>query len=280
MNRQCRFVTTQASMNKNWLVRSASGVIYIAVIVLGILLGAWYFLAMSLVLAIPAVMEYKRLTVDGRESSFNTLLDVAGATFIVSWPFSGWNVTLAWLILAYLVARLVLELYTNDANPRQSLTSSLSAMMYVAVPIALMSVIMERTTPQVLLAMFVLIWVNDTGAFVVGSLMGKHRLFPRHSPNKSWEGWFGGLVLSVGVALLMLAIFPEYFLPNVWAMIGFAATVVVFSTWGDLVESLLKRSAGVKDSGNLIPGHGGMLDRIDSLLLVAPAVTLYIRLIL
>ena len=138
----------------------------------------------------------------------------------------------------------------------------------------------NSTLPMILLAMFFFIWINDTGAFLVGSMAGRHRLFERISPKKSWEGFFGGLFFCIGFAFLCRYCLDGLFnLEHVGADIGFwlgmAITVSVFGTWGDLVESLIKRGLHIKDSGNLIPGHGGILDRIDSLLLVLPSIFLY-----
>jgi len=138
------------------------------------------------------------------------------------------------------------------------------------------------------LSVFVFLWVNDTGAYCVGSLLGRHKLFPRVSPGKSWEGSIGGAVFVLAVAYLvgwldnteiadadhaspvfmgMLSI-PEW--------MGLGLVVVVFGTWGDLVESLFKRTLGIKDSGSILPGHGGMLDRFDSSLLAIPAAVIYL----
>ena len=130
------------------------------------------------------------------------------------------------------------------------------------------------------LAVFVLIWLNDTGAFCVGSLFGRHRLFERISPKKSWEGFFGGLIFCLVAAAILKTCFGEYF-PGMGMllMLGLGAVVSVFGTWGDLVESLIKRTLGVKDSGHVLPGHGGILDRIDSLLLVIPAVLAYMLMV-
>ena len=119
-------------------------------------------------------------------------------------------------------------------------------------------------------------WINDTGAYCTGMLFGKHRLFERISPKKSWEGSIGGGVFSIIAAIVMAHYFP--FMPiSIW--IGLALTVVIFGTLGDLTESLLKRTIGIKDSGNILPGHGGMLDRFDSTLMAVPAAVVYLYII-
>lgn len=150
--------------------------------------------------------------------------------------------------------------------------------MYIALPVGIMS--MFYTFPDgkfLLLAMFIMIWLNDTGAFCVGSLFGKHRLFPRISPKKSWEGFAGGVIFAIASAFMFKYAFPQYFESvSLAGLCGLGAVVGAFATWGDLVESLIKRTLGVKDSGTILPGHGGILDRIDSLLLVVPASVLYL----
>ena len=124
------------------------------------------------------------------------------------------------------------------------------------------------------LAIFVFLWASDTGAYCVGSLIGKHPLFKRISPNKSWEGSVGGAVLAIGISMIFAHYDTSLYSTLQWA--GMALVVVVFGTWGDLVESLMKRQLGIKDSGNILPGHGGMLDRFDSSLIAIPAVALYL----
>ena len=130
------------------------------------------------------------------------------------------------------------------------------------------------------LAVFVFLWINDTGAYLCGSLLGKHKLFPRISPGKSWEGSIGGGLLVVAIAVLIWYLTDQYGVNdlslNVYEWAGLGLTVVIFGTWGDLVESLFKRTLGIKDSGNILPGHGGMLDRFDSSLLAIPAVVVYL----
>ena len=139
---------------------------------------------------------------------------------------------------------------------------------------------MSITAPRLLLGLFIFIWLYDTGAYCVGVLLGRHRLFERISPKKSWEGVIGGVAFSVLGAFASHHWFNEFFqVPDLMTWVGLSVVVAVFATFGDLVESLIKRTVGVKDSGNIMPGHGGILDRIDSLLLVAPAVLIYLQLI-
>jgi phosphatidate cytidylyltransferase len=262
---------------KNLLTRTITGLVYIALIIGGIIYGSWAYLLMTIILAVPAVVEFKRLTVDSRESSANTCLDVV-ATVALLWSahLFPWHLGLFVVFMLALIARLVVTLYTRDADPLRSFTSSLAALVYVALPIALMQGILLRGGQPMLLGMFVLIWLNDTGAFVVGSTLGRHKLFPRLSPKKSWEGFAGGLLFCVAASCAAHWICPGMFNGlSAAAAAGMGAVVSVMATLGDLIESLLKRAAGVKDSGNLLPGHGGMLDRIDSLLLVAPSVLVY-----
>ena len=131
------------------------------------------------------------------------------------------------------------------------------------------------------LSIFIFLWTNDTGAYCSGSLFGKHKLFPRVSPGKSWEGSIGGGILVLAVAALIGYIenSTDGLTPvalSIPAWMGLGLVVVVFGTWGDLVESLFKRTLGIKDSGNILPGHGGMLDRFDSSLMAMPAAVVYL----
>lgn len=124
-----------------------------------------------------------------------------------------------------------------------------------------------------LIALFATIWINDTGAYIIGVSFGKHRLFERVSPKKSWEGFFGGALAALAAGYVFSVFIPDLTLVQ-WLL--FSQIVVVFGTFGDLIESLLKRTIGTKDSGNILPGHGGFLDRFDSMLLAAPVIFIYL----
>jgi len=192
------------------------------------------------------------------------------------------------LFVPYLILILFLfvrELYIRHANPLHNWAYILFSQVYVALPISLLNILAFRAnesshlieyTPHLALTIFLFIWLNDTGAYMVGSLIGKHRLFYRISPKKSWEGAIGGGVFALIAAVIMSKIYTLY---NVWEWLGFAVVVVFAAIWGDLIESLIKRHLGVKDSGTILPGHGGMMDRLDSALFAIPFGIIYLYLI-
>lgn len=260
---------------KSWLLRSISGVIYVGIIVSCIFLGTVPFSIMAAVIGIGAVIELKKICEGVTEKSLPTLiLDATGIVFLVfGWL---WYPLLGWIGL-YL-CRMVLQLYVKNDKPIRDLAISLMTQIYIGLPISIMTFMGKYIGLHFILAIFLLIWINDTGAFVVGTLLGKHRLFERISPKKSWEGFYGGIVFTLLTGWLF-AIRGGNFWDlrfDVITWLIFALVVTIFSTCGDLVESLMKRSLHIKDSGNIIPGHGGILDRIDSLLLVMPAVLIFI----
>jgi phosphatidate cytidylyltransferase len=158
------------------------------------------------------------------------------------------------------------------------------AQMYIALPFSLINVLAFNATSEgfvafntlLPLSIFIFLWVNDSGAYCVGSLIGRHKLFPRISPGKSWEGSVGGAVFVLAAAYAISYFLDQEQMLSMPAWLGLGLVVVVFGTWGDLVESLFKRTLGVKDSGNILPGHGGMLDRFDSSLLAIPAAVIYL----
>lgn len=181
----------------------------------------------------------------------------------------------ALLYAAVIMIRMIYTLYSREEHPVNSLAYTFLAIVYIALPLVLAATMSEHSMRYLLLLVFVMIWINDTGAFLTGTAFGRHRLFERLSPKKSWEGFFGGLVFSAATGFVAALVLPQYLTllnPLGGALLG--VTVSVLATWGDLFESLLKRTAGVKDSGHIMPGHGGILDRIDSFLFVIPPVAI------
>ncbi|WP_297167943.1 phosphatidate cytidylyltransferase [uncultured Porphyromonas sp.] len=271
--------------------RLISGTIYVALIVLVLVLsmvwGLWILLS---VFAVAGIIEFNRLTGVNRPYIFRIVLDCAAAVWLLYATAQygmaishGLGIFLPYLLyLLYVVCR---STFLPHQAMLPSLGNSLIGQLYIAVPLALtirLTLVVDPFSSMtqynglLLLAIFIFIWVNDTGAYLVGSRWGKRRLAPSISPKKSVEGSIGGLLLVLlSAVILRLLLFPELS----WLRILLIATVVaVFGTIGDLFESSLKRQAGVKDSGKLIPGHGGILDRIDSLLLAVPAVYLLLAL--
>lgn len=266
------------------LKRAIFGAIYVAVIVAGILNGNFVFLLLLLLLSTLAVNEFQVMTTPPLEGiAANSValllrsLDCIGAAVMVLtlWTHTLFLPGIVTYIL-YVIMRLCIQLWITDVNPLQSLACSFMSQVYVALPIALMSPIYSLS-PHLQLLLFILVWVNDTFAYLSGRTFGKHKLWERISPKKTWEGFWGGTLMTIITAALCGVFGSHYFAGFSWVVMACLGMVVsIFGTLGDLVESLLKRTVGVKDSGNLIPGHGGILDRIDSILLVVPSSSIFL----
>ena len=181
---------------------------------------------------------------------------------------------LAFLLLL-LPAMFVCELYRRQENPASGIGTTLMGVCYVALPLSLMCYIpivgSDAWNPWMMVAYIFIIWANDVFAYLVGMSIGRHRLCERLSPKKSWEGFFGGIAGAVVMGIVAARMLDG----NMWVWAGLALVAAVSGVLGDLVESMFKRAAGVKDSGRLIPGHGGVLDRFDAMLLSAPFVFVY-----
>ncbi len=271
--------------------RIFSGVIYIALIVTAILLldnsPVVYLLVFPLLIVLGIGELITMAKDDATQSWLVNIIDMLGGVGIFVALYLHYEGTTIqsralWLlpIAVYLLLRTIVQLYRPRQNAVHSLERSFFSLGYVALPVAMINGIMSITAPRLLLGLFIFIWLYDTGAYCVGMLLGRHRLFERISPKKSWEGVIGGVMLCVAGAYATYYWFDEFFqVPDLTTWVGMSVVVAVFATFGDLVESLIKRTVGVKDSGNILPGHGGILDRIDSLLLVVPAVFIYLMLI-
>lgn len=259
-------------------IRALSGLLYVIIIICGLTTGVVGLTLLAALLAVISMIEFDKISIGlNRHTVPFVLIDVAACLSLAMSSY-GYNFVL-WIIC--LIVRFVMELYVPEREgcALRDLAYSLMGQLYIGTPMALMLLTGNNLgMPEYVLALFILIWINDTGAFLVGSLFGRNKLFPRISPKKTWEGFAGGCIFTVIAAIVLTKCFGSYFdfpvsLP---CWIGLAIIAVCFATWGDLVESLIKRNLKIKDSGNIIPGHGGILDRLDSFLLVMPAGFLYI----
>lgn len=263
---------------KKLTVRTLSGIIYCGIIIGCILAGHEAVAIMASVFAVLAIIEFSKICSDLNVRRIPTLLlDIAGCISlcfgVYIFPILLWIAIMTW--------RFIEELYINDDQPLRNLAHSMMSQIYIGVPLGCaVGISYMFNKPETLLAVFLFLWINDTGAFLVGSTIGRHRLFERISPKKSWEGFFGGLIFNLVAALIFCMYCSDFFglESNLPLWLGLSAVVSIFGTWGDLVESLIKRTLHIKDSGKILPGHGGILDRIDSLLLAAPAVLVYLTL--
>lgn len=276
---------------KNLIVRAITGVFFVTAMVLGILHPHALIVLFALITGL-SIWEYTGLVNNIKGVKVNRFIStIIGVYFFLAvaglrlTPVEGFVVFVPYILsILYL---LISELYLKNENPINSWAYTMLGQMYIAMPFSMINVLaFQQVQPgQVTfdyllpLSIFIFLWTNDTGAYLCGSLLGKHKLFPRISPKKSWEGSIGG-----GLLVLIVAGVIGYFtntdtdphMLSIPAWIGLGLVVVVFGTWGDLVESLFKRTLGIKDSGNILPGHGGMLDRFDSSLMAIPAAVVYL----
>jgi phosphatidate cytidylyltransferase len=266
----------------NLQLRLLAGVIGGAVFIGAIYLSEWTFFVLFLVLTVLGLLEfYRLLAAKGFQPNraIGALLGVG--LYVLGFLVKRGDVSSDWLFLLppVMLLALVAELYRKKEQPFTNVALTLVGVFYIAAPFTMLHVLAflpERYSWQIILGVMFLIWASDTGAYAAGKTFGKNKLFPRISPGKTWEGWVGGVLLSLGVAWLLSLFYHDLAL---WHWLGVAVLVSVFGVLGDLVESMLKRSLDVKDSGTLIPGHGGILDRFDSLILVVPFLVAFLELV-
>lgn len=283
----------------NFIVRTLTGVAFVAVLVASIVYSPFSFGALFAVVSALSTMEFCNIVNKQAGVQTNVFISILASLmlFFAIFAYSCGYANAVLLMpssvfLPYLLTiiyLLVSQLYSGRENALASWAFTMMGQLYVALPFALLNCIAFVPYPQSSmgtayifmypLAVFLFLWSSDSGAYCLGSLLGKkipYRLFPSISPNKSWIGSIGGTLLAVGVGAIISRFEPSLTLLQ-W--MGFGLVVAIFGTWGDLVESQIKRQLGIKDSGNVLPGHGGMLDRFDSSLLAIPASLIYLHFI-
>ena len=271
----------QVSSFRNLLIRALTGAVFVAVMVGAMCIHPYCFLCVfALVVGFTLAEFYRHLKLDF------PLLHILGGVFlfVASFFSQAYGLYQLYLIyLLYLLAAFIRELYLKKEDPIRNWAYAMLGQVYIAGSFSLLNFIAYMPDVQgshtysflFMLAIFVFVWVNDTGAYLTGMLFGKHRLFERISPKKSWEGFFGGLVF----VLLTSQVFA-HFAPLIswYNWLFFSLAIILFGTWGDLVESLFKRTIHIKDSGKILPGHGGLMDRFDSVLFAIPVAYIYMEL--
>lgn len=277
---------------KNLIVRSITGILFVLIVIVAFMLPISMAALFALVTGL-SVWEYCGLVNGIKGVRVNSMIStVAGVyLFLAVGGFCSGMVQGGAVFVPYLLTIVYLfisELYADTENAVNDMAYTMLGQMYIALPLSTINVLAFNAAPDgtitynhlLPLSVFIFLWANDTGAYCSGSLFGKHKLFPRISPGKTWEGSIGGAILVLAAAGIIgyldndTAVTSALLTIPQW--LGLGLVVVAFGTWGDLVESLFKRTLGIKDSGNMLPGHGGMLDRFDSSLMAMPAAVLYI----
>lgn len=270
---------------KDILIRAASGVVMLVVMLTAMLWSTWSFAA--LLVAITAGVTWEHLRLSEHCGAQPQKVMAMGIALLVVAPFAllfdsehaiteGVSLMFGMMFVVMIAMLMVLfvELFRQRETPIQNVGATILPALQVALPIAMLALLPalgEGYNAWRVVAFFSIIWANDVFAFLVGITLGRHRLCERISPKKSWEGFIGGIVAAMGVALLAAYLLGEDM--TVWAGLGLVSALAAVA--GDLVESMFKRAAGVKDSGAIMPGHGGWFDRFDAVLMAAPVAVIY-----
>jgi phosphatidate cytidylyltransferase len=271
---------------KNLFIRTITGAVFVAAIVLSALWQPLVFALLFLPVSLIGLWEYQRLIRQAQDFSIPWLSMSTGLLIygiIGAFALNYIEGKFLWLILPLILLQSSKHVFLPRQEALQRISTDITGNLLVVIPLALLNIYLDPQsipgyhTPWFVLGMFAILWTHDTFAYITGSLFGKNPLFMEISPNKTWEGTIGGAGFAF-IAAYIIAIFsPEL---ETWHWLVIALIISVFGTIGDLAESLLKRSANVKDSGKVFPGHGGMLDRFDSVLFVSPIVLAFIIIIL
>ena len=267
----------------NFWQRLVTGVIIVSVIIGSIIFGPISFIILFLIVALLSLYEFYNLV------SSDALKPQKGPGLVLgmiiytaisfSWP-EALSVEVRFAFIFALTALIFfIELYRKKVFPFHSIAYTLTGVIYIIIPFAMLiriSFLSGNYNYAVPLGIFLLIWTHDTFAYLAGIKFGKHRLFERLSPKKSWEGFAGGLVAAMIVSYIL---FNQFAMLSLYEWLALALIVVVTGTLGDLVKSMLKRSLNVKDSGTILPGHGGLIDRFDAVLMSVPFIYIYLSMI-
>ncbi|MBR6815386.1 MAG: phosphatidate cytidylyltransferase [Alistipes sp.] len=278
---------------KNFIVRTLSGAVMLAVVLGAILASEWSFIALMAVITLGGIWEFYNFAQKAGYQPMKLLglfggmmiFAIAISLFVLFATKDSTNDSLFAIIFGMAIITMLLlvplmficELYRKSPTPIANIGSTLMGMLYVALPLSLLILIPALLgngvwNPWIVIFYIFIIWANDVFAYLFGITLGRHRLFERISPKKSWEGFFGGLLGAMAMGYVASLVLEA----DAMTWIGLALVAAIAGVFGDLVESLFKRSVNLKDSGNFIPGHGGWLDRFDALIFSAPFAFVYV----
>jgi phosphatidate cytidylyltransferase len=267
------------------LQRSITGAIFVIVLISCISFNQYTFFSLFFLITILGIKEFYTIAKIGENKPqpiYGTFL--AGLMFFIFFidAFFIHNSRVILLLIPFVYVLFFTELYLKKNYPFRDIAYTIIGLVYVALPFSLLNYIVHykmyvtEYNPTILLGMFFMIWANDTGAYLSGRYFGKRKLFERISPKKTWEGAIGGALVALTTAYIVSKFFKEL-APEHWYALGII--IVVAGNFGDLIESLYKRSKNIKDSGTILPGHGGILDRFDSLLYSIPFIFTYLAVV-
>lgn len=274
---------------KELIARSLSGIIFVVLVTACILWSPFSFGALFTLVTGICLWEFYILMEKQPDIKINKAIATFSGVYLFAAGFLYFGGYFASLIfipwLAILLYLSIVELFKKGLHSMHSLAYTYFGQIYISLPMVLLARMAFLPSvqdhgiyhPVLLMSFFAFVWISDTSAYAVGSLFGKHKLMERISPQKTREGFIGELIITLSSSVLAYFCFPEIFSLAQW--MGFAAVIVIFGVLGDLFESLIKRTVQVKDSGSLMPGHGGLLDRFDTIFLAIPAVSLYLFLV-
>ncbi len=269
---------------KDIYIRTLTGLVFLIVVIGSIILDPFAFLIVFSIFNVIGLAEFYKLVNVKTVKQFPVDYYVFGTLIYLLIGLSGLgyiDIRNIAIIFVIFFVQIAIELFRRDKPDWKNITSKITGYIYISLPFGLMnSFYFTGAIPEpgygILIGLFVLIWTSDIFAYLTGSMFGKHKLFERISPKKTWEGSIGGLLFAT-IASYILSIFIDQFSFTEWLIL--TIIIVISGTIGDLVESLLKRNAGVKDSGTIFPGHGGVLDRFDAVIFATPMAFVFINLI-
>jgi phosphatidate cytidylyltransferase len=272
----------------NFWSRTITGLSMVFILLAGLYINHWIFAGLFFIIAIAGIIEFYNLVTSDQCKPQKIYGLIAGIILyiVIVWmqfvpggfDYLDFPMLPFYLPIPLFFLTFIIEIYRKKEFPLQNIAVTVIGIFYIVMPLALLNVLNSESAvhfaglPAYLTAYFILVWFNDTGAYLYGKQFGKHKLFERISPKKTWEGTIAGFLVAILTAIGFSFLVKEIALAD-WLVL--AILVVLFGTMGDLAESMLKRSLNVKDSGNILPGHGGILDRFDAIFISAPFVFLY-----